>query len=543
MVRVLVVDDEKEIRKGLVTQLPWAEWGVDEVLDADDGDTALELAKRCVPDLIVTDIRMPRMSGLQLIEDLVRSGYDGSLIVISGYDDFHYAKDAFKMGVSDYLLKPISKDELSKAVAFALQRMRERQALEQNRSMLQQGYESAIPKIREELLRELTEQPYRESQALRIEHKLEQLKLGWLPHSRLRPVVFGIDSLKAITGTETPSDKDALLAAMGERLELYFQGKPLKRYVLFRSRSDDWIALFGESEGFGFADIDALSAEACERVSEKLHIRISRGCADASGSVRELSEMCRRAVELLAHSKVSGSSAASEEQEPDGDERADDPLSSAKGIVELMKYGTQQDVREALGGFPKLVKSWNVRHPKDLQQRTFEWLLDVFRTAQRTAGWKENAWERNPIVLWEHLERFDTLESLQQQVIDQLLKASESIKVQSDSRSQIVHEAMRIIRQRFQENLTLQTVAEQVHVTPVWLSKLFKKETEMNFLEYITDVRMQKATELLADLTYKVYQISFLVGYQDPVHFSKLFKRKYGCTPQEYRNSRGSQHA
>ncbi|WJH37058.1 response regulator [Paenibacillus sp. CC-CFT747] len=77
MVRVLVVDDEKEIRGGLVTQLPWAEWGVDEVLDSDDGDTALELARRYRPDLIITDIRMPRMSGLQLLEELVKDRFEG----------------------------------------------------------------------------------------------------------------------------------------------------------------------------------------------------------------------------------------------------------------------------------------------------------------------------------------------------------------------------------------------------------------------------------------------------------------------------------
>lgn len=125
---------------------------------------------------------------------------------------------------------------------------------------------------------------------------------------------------------------------------------------------------------------------------------------------------------------------------------------------------------------------------------------------------------------------------------EQLLKAAESMKAQFDSRSQIVHAAQCFIMDHYQENLTLHTVAEHVHVTPVWLSKLFKKETGMNFLEYMTDIRMTKAAELLAGLNHKVYQISYNVGYQDPVHFSKLFKRKYGLTPQEFRNSRANQH-
>jgi two-component system response regulator YesN len=347
--------------------------------------------------------------------------------------------------------------------------------------------------------------------------------------------------LKAIAGTEFASDSEALLAAVGEQIEQALESQSVDRYVLFRSKADDWVVVFGSDDGAGFAKLEELSRTICDVAGEQLRIRISRGCADGQGTVRQLHELHRSALEALAQSKVRG---ASEEEWDafDKNERLFDTLLDPRALVELMKYGSHQDVREAAGGFPRLVKAWNVQHPKDLQQRAFEWLLDVFRTAQRTAGWKETSWEKNPILLWEHLERFDTLESLQGQVAEQLLKASESIKVQSDSRSQIVHEAKRIIQQRYHENLTLQSVSEQVHVTPVWLSKLFKKETDMNFLEYITDVRMQKAAELLADLNHKVYQISYLVGYQDPVHFSKLFKRKYGCTPQEYRNSRGNQH-
>ncbi len=541
MIRVLVVDDEKEIRNGLVTQLPWSEWGVHEVSDADDGDTALELARLERPDLIVTDIRMPRMSGLQFIEELRREQYAGSVIVISGYDDFHYAKEAFKLGVSDYLLKPISKDELAKAVALSLQRMRDRLAYEQNRNLLQQGYDSAMPKLREEAMRVLIERPYRNAESLRVEHKLEQLKLDWLLSSQLRVVVFGIDSLKAIAGAEFPADTEALLASVGEQIERSLEERRIERYVLFRSKADDWVAVFGAEYVNSLARLEELTISICDELGSRLRIRVSRGCADGQGTLRQLFELHRSALESLAPWKVRRSQ-GEERESFDADERWLDALTDPKSLVELLKYGTQQDVRDAAGSFPLLVKTWNVQHPKDLQQRAFEWLLDVFRTAQRTAGWKENSWEKNPIFLWEHLERFDTLESLQEQLTDQLLRASESMKVQSDSRSQIVHEAKRIIQQRYHENLTLQTVSEQVHVTPVWLSKLFKKETDMNFLEFITDVRMQKAAELLADLNHKVYQISYLVGYQDPVHFSKLFKRKFGCTPQEYRNSRGNQH-
>jgi two-component system response regulator YesN len=542
MVRVLVVDDEKEIRNGLVTQLPWAEWGVDEVLDSDDGDTALELAMRCRPDLIITDIRMPRMSGLQLIEELARNRYDCGFIVISGFDDFHYAKEALKLGVSDYLLKPISKDELSKAVAVSLQRRRDQNTLEENRNIIQQGYELAIPRMREEILRELIERPCRESQFMRIEHKLKQLKLDWLFGVQLRMIIFGIDSLKALTGNEFSNDKERLLMTVGNILEHFFGEQQLGRYVLFRSKEDDWIALFENAEDDLAGLLDALSEEACERIRGQMNIRIHRGIADGQGSIQQVFDLHRRAAESMVYLKVHGSAEGDREEESDSHDGLELQLANSKELVEILKYGTEQDIRQAMHSYPRLVKFWQVNHSKDLQQRTFEWLLDIFRTAQKTTGWKETSWEKHPITLWEHLEAFDTLESLQEQVSVQLLLAAESMKGQSDPRSQIVHEAQRIILRCYQDNLTLHSVAEQVHVTPVWLSKLFKKETDMNFLEYLTDIRMIKAAELLADLNHKVYQVSYMIGYQDPVHFAKLFKRKYGCTPQEFRNSKGNQN-
>ncbi|SFA79467.1 two-component system, response regulator YesN [Cohnella sp. OV330] len=541
MVRILIVDDEREIRNGLVKQIPWSAWGVDEVLDADDGDTALELALARRPDLIVTDIRMPRMSGLKLIETLAQEKYEGDMIVVSGFDDFHYAKEAFKLGVSDYLLKPLDKNDLFKAVTVALQRQREKSESELRRSLIRQGYESAVPKIREELLRQLIGRSYREDPAARTEHKLGQLDLAWLLDGRLRFAVFGIDSLKALTLKSSAMDKDALLADVGALLVQAIAARHPGRQVLFRSEQDDWIAILEQSEADIAEPRADLLEEARERIGHTLDIRLDMGEAVGKGGHQQLSHLYGSAMESLVSRRLQGSEAEAASEEDLGD-RHEYQLANPKEIVEILKYGTDREIRETMAGFPRLAKSWEVKHPKDLQQRTFEWLLDVFRAAQKTAGWKETSWEKHPIALWEHLERFDTLESLREQATEQLLKAAESIKSQSGSRSQIVDEAQRIIHERYQENLTLQMVADRVHVTPVWLSKLFKKETDMNFLEYLTDVRLKNAADRLGDLRYKVYQISYMVGYQDPVHFAKLFKRAYGCTPQEYRNSRSGRH-
>jgi two-component system response regulator YesN len=155
------------------------------------------------------------------------------------------------------------------------------------------------------------------------------------------------------------------------------------------------------------------------------------------------------------------------------------------------------------------------------------------------AGWPDRSWEKNPIIIWEQLEQYDNLESLRIQTEKYLLAIAADFRKLSSSPSQIVLEAEKIMQKRFAESLTLHTVAAEVHVTPVWLIKLFKKEKRKTFLEYLTDIRIMKAKEMLGEVKYKIYQISYQVGYKDPVHFSKLFKKQSGCTPKEYRKQRG----
>jgi two-component system response regulator YesN len=531
VVKLLIVDDEKEIRNGLVTQIPWMDWGVEKVYDADDGDTALSLALHHKPDLIITDIRMPRMTGLQFIEELTQNEFVGSIIVISGYDDFHLVKEAFKLGVSDYLLKPIDKAELSQAVTVALQRLKEQS--------MQERYEHAMPKMREETLQELIEGSHIKGLGLRIENKLNQLKLDWLMVMQLRLVVFGIDDLKALTENKPLGEKELLLFAVGNILEYYFAEQCPGHSVLIRSKQDNWVLILGSSANGDLIDkVEAMCAAACERVQRNTKLLIHVGIAPEAGTIHRLDELYQKAYESLVYMKVHGSMLGDED---DGllDNNENLILSSPKDLLDQLVYGTEMEIRQVMENYPKLVKSWNIQHPKDMQQRTFEWLLELFRAAKKM-GWKESSWERNPISIWESFERFDTLESIQKHLTRQMLHAAESMKEQFVSRSQIVSEAERLIAQRYHENLTLQIVAAHVYVTPVWLSKLFKKELGINFLEYLTDFRLNKAVELLTDLNYKVYQVSNHIGYQDPVYFTRLFKKKFGCTPQEFRNQRGN---
>lgn len=538
MTRVLVVDDEKEIRQGLVSRIPWISMGIDTVYEAEDGDTALEMVARHNPDILITDIRMARLGGLELIKELTVSGYKGVVIVISGYDEFQYAKEAFKLGVEDYLLKPIDIEEFRNAVLAALDRLKARNEEDQ----IRESYQQALPKLRETALRELMNRPFRPGAEVRLEYALVKLGLDWLLHGQLRLIVYSINNLGTMPEDRGEAERESLFIRVGKTLEQYWMQQVGRSIVVSQTKQGHFVVLL---------QLDAKTAdypwaenvtESCRIVQRGDDISLSVALAPEPGAVDRVNGMHRDALETLTLNKVLPAfQELGNDSEPFTPEEAKYLLSRTDELLELLRYGSNAEIIRAMEHFPSLAQAWEVTRPRDLQQRAFEWLLELFRAAQRT-GWTHNVWEKNPIALWEQLERYDTLDSLRREVTQKLLDASASIRKQAVSRNQIVSAAERFVQARYGENLTLQIVASHVHVTPVWLSKLFKKESGMNFIDYLTDVRLKKAAELLMDVQYKVYQISGMVGYQDPVYFTRQFKKKYGRNPNEYRNQMSAGH-
>jgi two-component system response regulator YesN len=168
----------------------------------------------------------------------------------------------------------------------------------------------------------------------------------------------------------------------------------------------------------------------------------------------------------------------------------------------------------------------------------FEWLIEIFDEA-RKAGWKQDEWKKNPLVIWEKIESFDTMEALQPQVLSYLIQVNSELH--GNAHNQILQKAEGYIQEHFTEQITIQAVAEFVFITPEWLSTLFKKHYGTTLLEHVTHMRIEKAKLLLQDISLKIYQISNEVGYKDTVYFSKLFKKRCGYTPKEYRNLKGIQ--
>lgn len=537
----LIVDDELEIREGLRSGFPWQDYEIESVLTADDGDTALELALARRPDLIVTDIRMKRMSGLELIGALARERPDGwKVIVISGYDDYDMVRQAMKLGAMDYILKPINTTELGEVLGRGISQLEQERTDRKNRQLLNDQVDSALPKIRGELLREILEHDYDPYRETRLLHRLRTLQADWIACGPSVVLLLEADDLKAVENREgLRREKELILFGIGNVVKQTLEEDYPEPFVLYEDSRQRWVAVLRTTKGEGTERIEALGNLCIERIRDFVKVNASAALCTIPGTMSELHARYAEAEEILEQKAVYGGqrllTSRGWELEPELD---NPPITNPDEVLDLIRYGSEADIRAAMNRFYELVQSWSLCQIKDIQQHIFEWLLGIFKKAAQL-GWSEQGWQRNPMILWDRLERYDTLESLRGQAELCLLEMARDFAELAASPGQIIQEAERYILQHYADNLTLQSVAAEVHVTPVWLSKLFKKEKHQTFLEYLTEVRMNNAKKMLGEVKYKIYQISSLVGYKDPVHFTKLFKKQAGCTPKEFRKLQG----
>lgn len=534
---LLIVDDEWEIREGLRRNFSWGDYGITGVITADDGDTALELARLREPDLILSDIRMKRMSGLEFIEQYASERADGwKAIVVSGYDDFEMVRGAMKLGAMDYLLKPINTADLGDILARTIDQLQKEKRDRDNEMLLQSHVQSALPKMREEVLRELVEFRYNAYRETRIAHRLRTLELNWLLEERLALLLIEVDDLKAV---ESLNERSLILFGIGNVVRQTLEEDCPYRSVLYADAKNRWVLLLECPNASRLEVYKDLGQLFIRRIHQYVKVNVSLALSSTMACASGLNAIYTETEEILEQKAVYGGNRLLTGSGWESEAEQDNPsIRQPAEVLDLIRYGTDDEIRAAMEPFVEMVQSWSFSQIRDIQQRIFEWLFDLFKKAWQH-GWTDRTWERNPMAIWERLEQYDTLGSLKEQAEQFLLTVAAGFRTQSVSPCQIIQGAEKFIRSRYAEGLTLQSVAEEVHVTPVWLSKLFKKETGKTFLEYLTDIRVERAKRMLDEVQYKIYEVSAEVGYKDPVHFTKLFKKQTGHTPKEYRRLRG----
>ncbi len=535
MLKVFLVEDESIVREGLRDNIPWQQWGYRFVGDAADGEMALPLIQKTQPDVLLTDIKMPFMDGLSLSRIVHQEFPDMKIIIISGHDDFEYARQAITVGVEQYLLKPITRSTLQKVLselkskieAEREQKNYQEKYRDETREYEQFSRTNFFVKVFEG--RMPVQDIYEEAAKL-------SLKINAPCYNLL---MFSLQEKK--TG-ESGSLESEAFARKREELLRYFVRYP--EHVVFRWNINTYgVLIKGSVEQTG--ELTARCLENVERIcrpdEEEFEWYAAAGepverlsmLADCYGKVNHLFayRFLMPSVHILTKEVTDNYMPIKE-----GGNIAD--IDSDKVAPELIRDFLQRGSHDEIGEF---VDNWLHSLQEALASKLFVNYLIYHIYFVATAYVEALGYDRKEWLELMGEERIQELhlsaEELAPYIRSVMEKAMELRDRASDNQSKkILKRALDYIEENYaQETLSLNSVAQEVNVSANYFSAIFSQAMEVTFIEYVTGKRMEKARRLLRQTDKTAGDIALESGYKDPHYFSFVFKKTNGCTPREYR--------
>jgi YesN/AraC family two-component response regulator len=532
--KVLAADDEFWSRENIRSLIPWEEYSLEFLEPVCDGEEVLERIPEEKPDIILTDINMPFLSGLELLERLQKEYPDIITIAISGYDDFDKVKGVFVSGGLDYLLKPVGKEELVKVLTKALGVLEER------------------------------ENAKRQDETSRIqEHKLSSFLEDSEYSALLSGKLYGQSASQThISSTSTFSEVATLMVKFYNITEIAerFDHDNLQMSWNIKSRLKELTGsaenpiIFNNSNKMSeFLIVETADAKALKSLAENIlkefplqeYGPVSVVLHEQTSSLDDIGTIYRELVAALVTRPFSRNHCilSCPEEKNNGEIQTIGKLAPAHMETELyhLLLTGQKAETEKL-----IFKTCDFRHCDN-----GSWsYLDVKQYAGRITGiLYRYVQEKCPELTAQAEEAMDNIDYYMKCLnapslfaslkilLDSLWESGEDKSSDSSSIMQQVEQIHRYIERSYHENITLTALAEQYHMDASYLSRIFSQKYGETIIAFLTRIRMEKAAELMKDQDKKLETISFLVGYDDYNYFSRVFRKKMGCSPREYRNN------
>ncbi len=546
MLKTFLVEDEVIVRETIKRMIPWEQYGFELAGEAADGEMALPLILKFRPDLLITDIKMPFMDGLTLCKLVKKELPDIKIVILSGYDDFNYAKQAISIGVEDYLLKPITKNAFIERLVEIHNRYEhektQKEYYEKFRLEMQEYERNASRDFFESLVRADSdlEEVYKRADKLNLDIVAEAYNI----------LIFTPDtSDSSYSSVEGYSDWEA---EVHKKIENYFLSHPVA--ILFRHQVFSYAILVkGQHDTISRNTRDCVEAvrnimeetsqnadwfiavgEDADRLSQ---IRHSYRTAMRAYSFRYLYDGHILAYDTLEEENENSCSTYKEEnvQLKNVNVNALNPAILQKflssGLAEEVD-GFVQDYFHAIGQEP--MGSLVFRNYVVLNVR-FSVLSFLKKLGCDVSGIEEE--ETDDIVE-------QTGRSMEAAVsyCDKLLKKAIAIRDENagNQNRSVLKKAVEFIDENYMdEDLSLNKAAHVANVSANHFSAIFSQNMGQTFIEYLTELRMNKAKELLRCTSKRSSEIAGEVGYKDAHYFSYLFKKTQSMTPSEYRKTRG----
>lgn len=533
MFRLIIVDDERLDREGLKMQINWETMNITTVETAKNGFEALDIIKEIKPDILITDIKMPGMNGLTLAEKAVELVPWIKVIIISGYDDFEYVRNAMKIKAYEYILKPVDTDELVIALKTIItERLKEKKAEEENRIMLDNMNVSKNI-LRNNLFLDII---YGSMEAANLWRRIQQLCLC-IYEGTYYIHVIEVDDYKFLKEKRGRNECKSLIKKMEAVINrLKFQSCSLECQAVDECRLAVILSFYGEGCKDSEAVARNIAVQIIEAVKNECSISVSVGISSGVGGLEEIHDCYDRSCKALAQKIYSGKGSILEYyRKTNTDYESVDIQRVSNQLAMAIKNCDRGKADYLIDSFFEELMVVGVDSKRyilncciNILSRIENVMIDLNDSIDNVFG--------QGCILWEELAEYETIQDIKEKIkviFGQVIGYLQDRNKRKNRK--VVDMVMKYIDANYSKELTLKDIAIHFYYSPNYLGALFKEELGKGFADYLAEVRMRNAAEVLRHTNVKIYEAANMVGYKNIPSFINQFKLIYKVTPKEYR--------
>jgi two-component system response regulator YesN len=523
MYSIILVDDESRVRDSMKVQIPWNEYGFSIIGEAENGLEALDVIEEKSPDVVITDIKMPYLDGLELIKEIRKNLPTTTIIILSGHDEFSFAQSAIKLNVTEYVLKPVSKKDMVEILIKLKKTLDNEIALRTDKKRLEEKYNNLIPAMKERIINEVYFGNFTDY--------IEQAK----------DYNFPIDSNFFITSVIEPQTTDDIkldLLTIKDILRNFFdsgsqiiqsinkntmiltfyyyqKGQEELEKHLFIKRTlkkieelDQYIKFYSKTKCnigvskvvYAFKDLDIAYRQSINAINYKIYYK--------DQNIFYIGDLePKKSIETINVNQ---------------DNYIDD-------LITAIKLGTEDEIKKAINSLFYNNKNYN---PLELEAYTLKIISMLTNLA---LSYNLNLSKYSTLI--NKISQINTLNVIISSLNDISISLNKKIQEKRESSNiKFVEVAKKLIEQNYMDkNFNLDIICDMLGVSNAYFSSTFKKETKTAFTQALTKVRIQHAKALIESENLKTYQIADKVGFSDSNYFSFCFKKITGDSPSVYK--------
>lgn len=523
MFKIILADDEPIIIKGLRKIIQWDRLNAEIVAEASNGEELMEMIKKYSPDIVISDVSMPRMSGLDVIQKVREADIRLRFIFLSGYQEFDYVRKAIRYEAQEYLLKPVGKEELEQAVLKAEQSLKENSPME---------YWEEEKNEMESVFRKINS----ESEYMDLYKHFQEMGI------EIEGMVFtGVCfSLPAEFYKKIPDQnmQELLRFSIFKKIQEYVK-KQKNGFVIKREENSSNLILLSPEKGHEKTVLSQINTIR-EHISREYKVQIVTGLGKTVKHIRDLKYAYKTAKfcselyyftreDFIRYADISRDFHSSFE----------DYSNKYKELVGSLLSG-DGSWKERLSEALKIIENLHYGNRYAAENRCMVMLMDLYNELENYHMFvpeKRQEYERAMNLLHRQTS-YEALKKYVRYFLQEFLEKNASQDSRTDKST--IYQVKEYIQEHYAEDLTLGTMAEIAYMNPYYFSSFFKKETGQNFKSYLTEVRMKEAVRLLMSEDMKTYELARAVGYNDVRSFTDKFKEHFGESPSGYKKARRS---